>query len=796
MNKIIISDIKKNLNLFFGIFFAIMITTGIICACLNLVFSSTATFDSGHRFDATQLVVMADQNITITYTEKDGDIDHDSERVEGRIPLSMKQINYLQDNYECIPDYSFYIDVPSASYNKLSGHNVSSMELTGFKLNGFKPLKDQIIVDENLAESNDLSIGDIMTIETNSGVYKYQISGIATCVNDNVYHLQNYIFFPDEEAEENALGCFSMGLNTTKIESTTKALKSEGFTVLSGASKSKAELPNMINHDISLMVIFITMGAVCFVISMFVISGTVQFSIRNRFRTLALLRVIGLTKHQIKKILANQTLIIGLIGGTVGMFIGMPIAKLIISTYKNFGIVGNDFIITHSWLWDGCVIITVLIISMLVTVSTANKPLSVPPASAIKNEGEFTSKTSVGTIITGIVLILGGFAIIIFTPLTGGIGIGMEFCACAVLLGGMMCLTPIIMKLFNWLFSILVKRFTNSLGQVANANVKVKASKFAVAAVSIAIMLTMGTVMMLNNITYTNSIAKKNFEFADDYNYISENLQPYAIESNDTEGIKNCKFIFRKGEKLKDMNALAVYGNSPQIDTTGDRATVSDNTILLADNIKGYGVGDEIEVWLEDGTNTTFSVGGKYHKNSIQGEDYDCIVSFDTIKNSLYNTKLSYVYTNIPISGSSENNYEYYLSSPSYNIQLGASLLLGGIGIILSIVALFNTFAVIMSVRKKEFNGLKIIGAKKGQILKMTLIETLIVTVTGLLIGFGILVLCVGTFSSANIQTYDYIVNDKLFYGTLIISAVLGILAGMIPSISTISKLKHQFRNE
>ncbi|MGP1907987.1 FtsX-like permease family protein [Metabacillus sp. JX24] len=166
------------------------------------------------------------------------------------------------------------------------------------------------------------------------------------------------------------------------------------------------------------------------------------------------------------------------------------------------------------------------------------------------------------------------------------------------------------------------------------------------------------------------------------------------------------------------------------------------------------------------------------------------------MEKSLYDKRFTNVYSHDLLVGSQENRFDFYRTSPAYNTQLGASLLLGAIGITLSVIALFNTFAVIMSVRKKEFGNLRIVGAKKGQLIKMTLIETLIVVATGLIIGLAILFLCVGFYSSANSGEFDFVVNAYLFYFTTIASAILGILAGIIPSVLTILKMKRQFNVE
>ena len=800
MNKLFFSDMCRNIKLFFGTCLAIAVTSCIICSCLNLVFSSVAAFDYGKRFEKADVSVIPDQNITITFTENDGDLDSDSENIAGRRPFTeeeLAEVAEIADDSETVFDYTFFVQIPDSRSNTVAGHNYSSIAFSGFSVNGTQPGATEVVIDENLAEKNNLKIGDELHINTNFGSSSYEISGIAFSGTSDMYKIQNYLFFNDDTAKALSNGCQSIGIITDSPELIAENLESSGYQTYTGSDTNKAELPSIVQNDISLMVIFITMGSVCLVISLFVIGGTVQFSIKNRYRTLAQLRVVGLKKGQIKRGLAVQTAWIGLLGAITGALFAIPTAKLIVAAYEKFGIVGSNFAVTHSWLWEAVVIAGILLLSMLVTAVTANKPLSVPPAAAMKDENKFTGKTSAARIIFGIILVLGGAAILIFTPMTNGLGIGMSFCASSVFLGGAICLTPMIMKIFNVLFSILTSRFAKSLGQVANANIKRKASKFAVAAVSISIMMTMGTIMLLNNITYMNSYVQKQHDMANQYSYVLPQAFDYEITAlDDAMALKNTKLVYNNHGKLTGISTLAVYKGIPNVKIVQKEEDVQKNIIWVSDKFKDLSIGDTLDFWLEDGTPIPLTVGGIFSQVGIQDETLGCIVDYTAIKNSLYDTRFDLVYSNTPAEYAHPNTIDYYRNSPSYDIQLGASLLLGIISLLLSIVALFNTFAVIMSVRKREFHGLKVIGAKKYQIFKMTLIETLIVTATGMIIGFLILAACVGLYSKANTGTFDFIVQDTLFYGIVLITAVLGLLAGMIPSVLTIAKLKRQFRTE
>lgn len=200
--------------------------------------------------------------------------------------------------------------------------------------------------------------------------------------------------------------------------------------------------------------------------------------------------------------------------------------------------------------------------------------------------------------------------------------------------------------------------------------------------------------------------------------------------------------------------------------------------------------------WLEDGSSINLVVGGILYQEGIVDETISCIIDYQVIEKSLFNAKFDSVYSQSKVENAILNTLAYYHSFPSYNIQLGAALLLGIISLLLAIVALFNTFAVIMSVRSKEFNGLKLIGAKKKQIFKMTILETLTVTITGVIIGLVILILGVGLYSKADIGIFDFIVNKQIFFGTLGLTILLAFIAGTLPSLVTLNKLKQQSRVE
>ncbi len=796
MFKLALADMQKNLKLFFGTFVAIMVTTAIVTACLNLVFSATAHFTNGDRFGNVALVLMANQQITLETVDDDGDIEVEKETVTGRIPLSPTQIERLQSNYTLIEDYTFFVSSNDLRSKKLAGHNISSMGLTGFSLQGDKPEDHQVVIDEQLATVNDLQIGDTVVLYTNTTYADYEVSGIVSSTGKEDFTLQNYIFFSDDVAKAQAKGCQSVAILDEDAHA--EAFDNEEFTVLTGADTSEAELSAMVSNDISLMVIFITMGSVCLVISLFVISGTMQFSIKNRYRLLAQLRVIGLKKTQISAILSWQTAMISIVASAVGLVCAYYLSHFIAKLYLDMSIVSADFEPIFSLFWGVVAAVAITLLSLMVTALTASKPLSIPPAAAMKSEGEIIGKTSPVVVLFGMLLVLGGVAILRFTPMTQGIGIGMVFCASTVFLAGAICLMPLMVRLFNVLLSVVVKGASRNLGQVAYGNIKMKASKFAVAAVSVAIMMSMGSVMVLSNEVYIETSKQQQYTFAQEYAYVNDGKFTYEMtQYHDIFAVKHTQFLLAQGEELNDYNVLAVFGATPKLHLIEKTAEVSDHTVWVSEVVRNVQVGDTLSVYLENGEQEIFTVGGIFETEGLSDENNAFVVDYQVVQHSFYDERLPTVYTQEPLfSDSTAHTLQIYENAASYDIQYAASLLLGMIGLVLSVVALFNTFFVIMSVRTEEFHRLKLIGAKKQQIFKMATTEVVIVVFTGMVIGSAVIAACVGQYAFVNTGVFDFIVNPTIFWGMIVITAVLSLLAGILPSFITITKMKKQFRSE
>ena len=100
-----------------------------------------------------------------------------------------------------------------------------------------------------------------------------------------------------------------------------------GAVVLTGDARGKAEYPELQEARTTLIAVTASFGGLALFIAIFVVASTMGLSIQQREREIALLRAVAATPGQIRRMIAWEAAIVGLVGSAAGIWPGAMLGR-------------------------------------------------------------------------------------------------------------------------------------------------------------------------------------------------------------------------------------------------------------------------------------------------------------------------------------------------------------------------------------------------------------------------------------------------------------------------------------
>ena len=191
----------------------------------------------------------------------------------------------------------------------------------------------EAVLDDAWAKQNDIGVGDRVTVLTPLERHvPYTVTGT---VKDNADLLGNLVVTEDQLRRE--FGVRSPSLTFVKLlpgadadrvqESIKKAVKARFGTV---DTLNQQELKDSQEDQINqLVAFFYVLLALAVVISLLGIVTTLALSIHERTRELGMLRAVGMSRRQVRRLIRYESVITALIGAILGTVLGVIFAALV-----------------------------------------------------------------------------------------------------------------------------------------------------------------------------------------------------------------------------------------------------------------------------------------------------------------------------------------------------------------------------------------------------------------------------------------------------------------------------------
>ena len=754
----------------------------------GLLMTSALSAPGPGRFTAADAVVRADPTVRIGHGEDAENVDA---RVAPRLPVSaVARAAAVPGVERAVGDVAFPAGghgLHASDGSTLIGHGWDSAALTPFRLTaGRAPATARdVVVDGRLG----VRAGSSVRISTPAGTSTYRVSGVAAASDA----AQAALFFAPETArtlsghpdEVNAIGI--VGKPGPGLERIGEVLDHDHAVAADAGDPKAADRE-------ALVAIFGAMGGIAGAVALFVVAGTFALAIAQRRREVAVLRALGATPLQVRRLIAAEALIVSLVAGGLGLLAGRPLARAIADVLVDHGNAPAGFEPAHSWIPLVAAIGMGIGVAQIAVVAAAWRAGRVRPAEALREAAIDHARPGWLALLSGVSLIGGGVAMaIVFS--------GVDALSFSVLTGLM--LAGGVGLLGRWLLGLPAAALSWPLRALGIsgllASTSLAANRWRTAALATPLMLIAvlaGSQALLQTSDQRNTERVTAARVAAGHVVVGRDGAPLpataAADIARLPGVKRATamtstevFLLDKGlTNLDESWSAAGLGDTRGTldlgvvagslrDVGGDGIAVS--RVLASDG--GLAVGDRVHARMADTAPRTLRVAAIYDRSEGLGD-----VVLDPAVAARHAASSSpdavFVAGRAPHGALTRSQYLGTVKASNQEESWGVWLIIG-LAAAFSALALVNTAAMATAERREELATIRLLGGTSGHVLRMIALELAPTVLVALAAGAGVVAVAVMGVPRG-IDGIDVMVPGALLAAMAGGAALLGLAAGAV----------------
>ncbi len=219
------------------------------------------------------------------------------------------------------------------------------------------------------------------------------------------------IFLSDAEAallaghpgQVDAIGVLAApGLDASRLRAV-----GSGAAVLTGESRGRAEHPELQQARTKLIAVAASFGGLALFIAIFVVASTMGLSIQQREREIALLRAVAATPGQIRRMIAWEAVIVGLVGSAAGIWPGAILGRALGHALVRHGIAPPNLNVSAGVLPIAAAVSGGVTAALLAVLAAGRRAARVPPTRALGEAAVEPRLLGPGRVIGGILALAG-----------------------------------------------------------------------------------------------------------------------------------------------------------------------------------------------------------------------------------------------------------------------------------------------------------------------------------------------------------------------------------------------------
>ncbi len=638
-------------------------------------------------------------------------------------------------------------------------------------IDGAAPSADgEVVVDVDTYAKLELAPGDTVKIQTAQGVEGLTVSGSIRFGDNNELQTAN-LMFANEATIRDLAGGFEGytdvqivaedGASPEAIVADLGPLLPDGARAITSQDKI-AEQVDAFNEALNIVDVFaLIFGLVALFVGAYIIVNTFRIIVTQRTREFGLLRAIGAQGSQIRNSILVESVVVALVGATIGILIGwgLALAGGAIVEYYSGNILGTLFLPAKAILWSYSLGLAVTVIAALLPAIHASR---ISPMEALREAGTAGKKSLRARNIVGGAMTLLGVSAVLFglyaVPPKPYWWVGAG--AVLIVLGTTLLAAQVIVPLAYGLRGVLTKVWGVN-GKLAANNIhrEPRRSANTAAALMIGVMLLALVATFTESLkdTFTSQFATNKAELI-----VVPTAGPIPQGALDviarTDGVSEVARLSFDSVTVDGETSSLVIADTSTLDGLFDLnvdrplSEVGDGVFIgPTAEAMGYGVGDNITLEGADGA-VTLTVTGLYLTDGEQQFLVDwsvgqelvtdapilrALVNFDDSADVQATTDAvnENLLQNFPlVQPQSPGDIEQFFNQV-LNLLLGVISGLLGAALLIAILGVANTLLLSVTERTREIGLLRAVGVTRKAVWGMITLESVVMAVFGTILG-------------------------------------------------------------
>lgn len=760
MLRIALASLRNRMGAALGCFVALFFAATMVSACGTFLAAGLRGSITPGRFAGAPVVVTGDQQVHWIDADSKKN-EKTKEKVRSKdltervwLPASIGSGLSAIRGAKIVSDRAFTADLFTSDHTIIDGvgnkptygHNWSAAQVTPYRIISGRPPRSNrdIVLDSGLASKAGLVIGDRIGVQSTQLPTTFTVSGIARAQSPVTQ--ESALFFSESEATtlaEHGASVIAYGVYRASADVVRAEVKGTTSRVLTGNDRGAAALPGGSAARTQMVSMSAAIGGTALIVALLVIVGTFTLSIQQRYRELALLRAIGASPRQVRRLITCEALVLGLLAGASGAVTGLPLANGLDRTVLSHETAPGAIQLTHNpFPVIGSALVTMMAAFVAARISS-RRIASIRPAEALSEASVESRAIARGRTTAGLIVTTGALSIsILLTKLhTQSAALPLTYLCLLVWMIGVALLGPPIAR-GGVVVLPTVLRISPVGGFLAATNSKMYSRRVASVITPLALLIGMTSTILFVPTTM-NAAAQSQTRHGLSADWILESSGP-GIPAAAVTRLRSTKGVTTT---VSAVNSTIWVGRDKRSAEgfSGEGLTDMINPDLSAGSLARFGagdiamsseaarnryVGDKIDATLGDGTKASFTLVAIFRRSLAFG---DTLVNFAQLVKHV-DTPLA---QEVLINGSIDPNTvddvlaaypglrlvdrsSYHPSltgSDNRNSGAGLAFLLLIIGF--CGIAVVNTLAMATTDRSREFSLLRLTGATTRQVRSM-----------------------------------------------------------------------------